>query len=153
MKMFQRNLYYSDGKKAPSFKLFIVPVVIFLTFLLPSIKKYPALISIVFATFGVTIILSSLCLLYVALKTERYVQKHDLQLWEKSKSHSFKDRREAGKAMRSMSMQIPCLEKSLKYANKIAFALLLIWTLIVFGVSSFIIFSNCWFEGKLVNCK
>ena len=49
-------------------------------------------------------------LLYVALKTERYVQKHDLQLWEKSKSHSFRDRREAGKAMRSMSMQIPCLE-------------------------------------------
>jgi len=139
--MFKTNLYYSDGKKVISFGLFIVPITIFLVFLLPLATKYPALIAILSVSFAITFVLLLLCCLCVGLKTDRYVQKHNFQLWKKSKSHSLKERREAAKAINSMSMQIPYLEKYLKYLNKIAFILFTIWTLIFLAIFSFIIFS------------
>jgi len=140
--VFNKRLYYSDGKKVTSFGLFIVPVAILFVFLLPlGIKNHPILVAAAFVSLAITVILSSLGFLYVGLRIDRYVQKHDFQLWKKSKSPSFKDRREAGKAMNAMSMQTPYLEKYVKYANRIAFTLLTIWTLMFLGIFSFIVFS------------
>jgi hypothetical protein len=46
--------------------------------------------------------------------------------------------------MSSMLLQVPYLEKIYKTANKIAFTLLLIWTLIFIVIYSFIICSFIW---------
>lgn len=140
--MFKRKLYYSDGKKVPPFWIFILPIAIFIVFGFPLVTKYPVLIAIVLISFFITFILLLLCFLYVGLKIDRYIQKHNFHLWKKSKSHSLRDRREASKEIKSLSMQIPSLEKSSKYANKIAFILLIIWTVIFLGIFSFIIFSD-----------
>jgi hypothetical protein len=139
--MFKKKLYYSDGKKASPFWIFIAPIAIFLVFGFPLITKYPVPIVILLVSFAITFIIISLYALYTGLKTDRYVQKHDFQLWKKSKSHSLRDRREASKEIRSLSLQVPYLEKYVKYANRIAFILLTIWTLIFLGIFSFIIFS------------
>lgn len=96
---------------------------------------------VILVSLAITIILALLYPLYVGLKTDRYVQKHNFQLWKKSKSHSLKERIEAGKEISAMSIQIPCLEKHVKFANKVAFALLTVWTLIFLGIFSLIIFS------------
>jgi hypothetical protein len=80
--------------------------------------------------------------IYGSFIVDRYVQKHDFQLWKKSKSASLKDRREAWKAIQAMCMRTPCLEKHMRYADRLAFTLLSIWTLIFLGVLLYIIFSD-----------
>ncbi len=139
--MFKRNLYYSDGKKVPPFWIFIAPIAIFFVCIPYLAKKNLPLMFAILASLAIILIFASLGFLYVGLRIDRYVQKHDFQLWKKSKSHSFKDRREAGKAMTAMSMRTPCLEKHVRYANKVAFILLTIWTLISLGIFSFMILS------------
>jgi len=140
--MFKRNLYYSDGKKVPPFWIFILPIAIFIVFGFPLVIRYPVLLAILLVSFVITFVPILLYALYVAFITDRYVQKHDFHLWKKSKSHSLRDRREASKEIRSLASQIPYLEKHVKYANKVAFILLAIWTLIFLGIFSFIIFSD-----------
>ena len=139
--MFKKKLYYSDSKKVSPFWIFILPIAIFLVVGFPLVTKYPVPIAILLVSFAITVILASLYPVYVGLKTDRYVQKHKFSLWKKSKSHSLRDRREASKEIRSLASQIPYLEKHVKYANKVAFILLAIWTLIFLGIFSFIIFS------------
>ena len=139
--MFKKKLYYSDGKKMPPFWIFIAPIAISLVVGIPLVTRYPVPIAIVLVSFIIAIILSGLCCAYVGFKIDRYVQKHDFHLWKKSKRHSFRDRREASKEIRSLASQIPYLEKHEKYANKVAFILLTVWTLIFLGVFSFIVFS------------
>jgi hypothetical protein len=139
--MFKKKLYYSDGKKVPPFWVFIAPVAISLVVGIPLVTRYPIPIAIVLGFFIVVIILSGLCYAYVGFKIDRYVQKHDFHLWKKSTRHSYRDRREASKEIRSLVSQIPYLEKHEKYANKVTFILLSIWTLIFLGVFSFILFS------------
>lgn len=139
--MFKRNLYYSDGKKVPPFWIFILPIAISLVFGFPLVKRYPVLLAILLVSFVITFIPILLYALYGAFITNRYVQKHDFHLWKKSKSHSLRDRREASKEIRSLASQIPYIEKHVKYANKVAFILLAIWTLIFLGIFSFIVFS------------
>ena len=129
--MFKKYLHYSNKRKvAISFGLlFIVPIAVLSVFFLPlGIEKQPLLIAAVCVSLIINSVFTALCALYVGLKADSYVQKHDFKLWKKSKSTSFKERNEAGKAIDSM--QIPCLEKPLKYANISAFILLTIWALI-----------------------
>ncbi|MFC1677441.1 hypothetical protein ACFL3G_10325 [Planctomycetota bacterium] len=139
--IFKSNRYFSDGKKVLPFWIFIAPIIISLVVGIPLVTKYPIPITILLVSFVIIIILASLCLLYEGVKIERYVQKHNFQLWKKSKSHLYRDRREASKEMKSLSTQIPHLERYSKYINRIAFTLLTIWTLIFIGIFSFIIFS------------
>jgi len=141
--MFKNNLYYSDGKKVTSFGLFIAPIAISIVSF-PLIAKYPVLIATILVSLAATIILSSLCFSLMGLKANRYFKKNHFQLWKKSKSRSFWERREAQKEINSMVLQIPYLEKPFRYANKIAFILFVIWTLIFLGIFSFIIFSAVW---------
>ena len=138
--MFKKKLYYSDGKKAPSFGIFIAPIAISFG-CVPLITKYPVPIAILLVSFVITFIPILLYALYGAFITDRYVQKHDFHLWKKSKNHSLRKRREAEKEINSLVMQTQCLEKHVKYANKVAFILLAIWTLIFLGIFSFIVFS------------
>lgn len=140
--MFKRNLYYSDGKKMPPFWVFIAPIAISLVVGIPLITRHPVPIAILLVSFGIILVAILLYALYGAFITGRYVQKHDFHLWKKSKSPSLRDRREASKEIRSLASQIPYLEKHVKYANKVAFILLAIWTLIFLGIFSFIIFSD-----------
>lgn len=140
--MFKKKLYYSDRKKITiSFGLlFILPIAVLSVFFLPlGIEKHLILIAAACISLVINSIFTALCALYVGLKADRYVQKHDFQLWKKSKSPSFRERNEAGKAIDSM--QIPSLEKHVKYVNKLAFTLLIVWTLIFLGGFSFIVFS------------
>jgi hypothetical protein len=140
--MLKINHCYSDKRRISiSFGLlFIVPIAILSIFFLPfGIEKQPLLIAAACVSLTINSIFAVLYALYVGLKADRYVQKHDFHLWKKSKSHSLRERREAARAIDSM--QIPSLEKSFRYANKIAFFLLVVWTLIFFGVFSFIIFT------------
>ena len=140
--MFKKYLYYSEGRTVTiSFGLlFIVPIAVLSVFFLPlGIEKQPLLIAAACVSLVINSIFTALCASYVGLKADRYVQKHDFHLWKKSKSHSLRDRREAAKAIDSM--QIPYLEKPVKYANKVAFVLLIVWILIFLGVFSFIVFS------------
>jgi len=139
--MFKKNRYYSDGTKVQSFGIFIAPIAISIVIGIPLVKKYPVPIVIVLVSFVITIILVSLCSLYVGLKMERYVQKHNFQLWKKLRSHSLRDRTKAARESKSLSLQIPYLIKNKKYADKIIFTLFAIWTLIFLGIFSFIIFS------------
>ena len=140
--MFKRNRYYSDGTRTPPFGLFIIPVAIFLVCLPYLANKSPLLMFIILASLGIAIILASLYPLYGGFKINHYVQKHNFQLWKKSKNPSLKERMDASKEINSLVMQTPCLEKYLKHGNKIAFILLIIWTLIFLGIFSFIIFSR-----------
>lgn len=139
--MYRRNLWHLNDKKTISFAVFIAPIAIFVLSVPYLAKKNLPLMVLMMASLGVALILASLCTFYVGLKADRYVQKHDFQLWKKSKSHSLKDRIEAGRSINAMCMRTPCLEKHMRYANKLAFTLLSIWTLIFLGVFSFIIYS------------
>lgn len=138
----RRNSYHPDGKRAISFKVFIVPIAIFLVCVPYLAKKDMPLMFVILISLAITLIFSSLGLLYVGLKADRYLQKNDFQLWKKSKSPSLKERREAGKAISAIYMQVPCLAKPFKLANNIAFVLLIIWTIVFLGIFSFIIFST-----------
>jgi hypothetical protein len=138
--MLKKYRYYSDGTKVPSFWIFIAPIAISFG-CVPLITKYPVPIAIVLVSFGIIFILSGLCCVYVGFKVDRYVQKHDFHLWKKSKMHSYRDRREASKEIRSLASQIPYLEKNKKYADKIIFTLFSIWTLIFLVIFSFIVLS------------
>jgi hypothetical protein len=138
--MFKIGRYYSDGKKYPPFWMFIAPIVVFLICFPYLIKRNPSLTVIILVSFATTLILISLYSLYVAFITNSYVQKHDFHLWKKSKSPSLKERQEAGREIMSLVSQTPYLEKYEKHANKIAFVLLTIWTLIFLGIFSLIIF-------------
>ncbi len=137
--LFKRK-HYSDGEKTPPFWIFIAPITITITVGFPLVKKYPLPIAILLLSFVITFIFISLCFLYVGLKIDRYIQIHHFQLWKKTKNHSHKVRREAGKEIVDLISQTPCLEKHQKYEDKISFILLSIWTLIFFGVFSFIVF-------------
>jgi hypothetical protein len=139
--MFGRNRYYSNGEKAPSFGLFIVPIAVFVVFGFPLITRYPVLVAIPLISFCIAFVLILLCCLYVGVKIDSYVLKHDFQLWKRSKSYSLKERREAGKVIDAITMQTPYLEKYVRYANKLAFISLTIWTIIFLICFSFIIFS------------
>ena len=140
--MFKRTLYYSDGKKMPPFWLFIAPIVISLVVGIPLVTRYPVPIAILLVSFVIIFISILLYALYGAFITNRYVQKHDFQLWKKSKSSSLRERREASKQINSLIMQTPRLEKSLKRANTVAFMLFVIWTLLFLGIFLFIILSE-----------
>jgi hypothetical protein len=140
--MNRRNPRHPDGKKTISFKMFVVPIAIFLVSVPYLAKKNLPLMFVILASLAITLILASLGLLYASLKANRYIQKHDFQLWKKIKSHSLKDRMEAGKAMSSIYMQVPCLAKPLELANNIAFVLLTIWTIGFILILSLIIFTG-----------
>ena len=137
--MFKR-LYYSDGKKAPTFGIFIAPIAISIVIGIPLITKYPVPIAILLVSFVIIFIPILLYALYGAFITDRYLQKHNFHLWKKSKRTSLKDRMEASKEIKSLSMQIPYLEKNKQYADKIIFILFAIWTFIFLVIFSFIIF-------------
>jgi len=139
--MFRRNLYHPYGKKPISFKVFIVPIAIFLVCVPYLAKKNLPLMFVILISLVVTLIFASLGLLYVGLKAGRYLKKHDFQLWKKSKSHSLRERMEAGRTVSTVYMQLPCLAKPLEFANKIAFVLLTIWTIMFLVIFSFVIFS------------
>ena len=124
----------------PPFWIFIAPIAMLFLFLLPlRAQNQPIIVAAALVSLAITVILSSLYYIYIGFKTDRYIEKHNFQLWKKSKSSSFRERREAGKTI--SSMRIPCLEKHIKYANIIAFILFLIWMLIFLGIFSFIVFS------------
>lgn len=141
--MFGKNLHYSNGKKVEPFGLFIAPMVItFMSF--PLIDKYPVPFSIVLVSLFATIILSSLSFLLTSPKANSYLKKHHSQLWAKRYSRSFRERWEARREIHSMILQVPQLEKLYKLANRIAFTLLSIWTLIFLMVYSLITCSFIW---------
>jgi hypothetical protein len=140
--MLKRILCYSVGKKVPPFWIFILPIAIFLVFGFPLVTKYPVPIAVLLIALFITFVLILLCCLYVGLKTDHYVQKHDFRLWKKSKSHSLKERMEAAKEIKALSMQVPDLERCSYYTNGIAFVLLTIWTIIFLLILSFIIFTG-----------
>lgn len=142
--MCRRNLWHLDDKKPISFTIFVAPIAIFVISIPYLAKKNIPLLFVMIASLGVTLILASLGLFFVGLKADRYVQKHDFPLWKKSKSHSLKDRMEAGRSINAMCMRTPCLEKRMRYANKLAFTLLAIWTLLFVGIFSFVVFSEMW---------
>jgi hypothetical protein len=104
-------------------------------------EKNPLLAFIAFFSFGITVILVSIYPIYAGIKTDSYVQKNDFQLWKKSKSTSFKDRREAGKAIKAIDMQVPYLAKRTKLAHKIAFILLTIWSISFLCIFLYILIS------------
>ncbi|OHB58094.1 MAG: hypothetical protein A2Y12_07415 [Planctomycetes bacterium GWF2_42_9] len=136
--MFKRS-HYSDGKRGYPFWIFIVPIIAFVLCFPYLIKGNPGLTVIILIFLFITFIIISLYELYGGFITNHYVQKHNLNLWKKSKSHSLRERQEAGKEINSLVSQIPCLEKHSNLANKIAFRLLTIWTLIFIVISLFII--------------
>ena len=140
--MYIRNLCRPIGKKVISFKIFIAPITVFLVCIPYLAKKNLLLTFIILASLAITLILASLGLMFVSLKADRYIQKHDFQLWKKTKSHSLKDRMEAGKAISSIYTQVPCLAKTSEFANNIAFVLLTSWTVIFLLILSFIIFTG-----------
>lgn len=142
--MFGRNRHYLDATKTYPFWIFIAPFTIFLVVGIPLVTKYPVPIAILLVSLLIIFVPILLYGLYGAFITGRYVQKHDFQLWKKSKSASLKDRREAEKAINAMCMRTPYLEKHMRYANKVAFIVLTIWTLVFLGIFSFIIFSAMW---------
>ncbi len=137
-----RNIFLHSGEKVISFKVFIVPIAFFLVSLPYLAKKNLPLTFAIFVSLAITLILASLGLFYVSLKADRYIQKHEFQLWKKTKSHSLKDRMEAGKAISSIYVQVPCLAKTLKFANNIAFVLLVIWTITFLLILSFIVLTG-----------
>ena len=139
--IFKKSGYRRDKEKAISLKIFIVPIVFFLICVPYMAERKPLLAFIAFFSFGITIILVSIYPVYASLKTDSYVQKHDFQLWKKSKSASFKDRREAGKAIKAMDMQVPCLAKRMKLAHRIAFILLTTWSLVFLCILLFVLIS------------
>jgi len=139
--MFERNRYYPDGTKVQSFGIFIAPVAISIVIGIPLVTRYPIPIAILIVSFGITFVLVLLCSWYAGIKANYYIQKHNFQLWKKSKSNSLRDRMEASRELESLSMQIPYLIKNRKCVDKINFILFAIWTLIFLGVFSFIVFS------------
>jgi hypothetical protein len=128
--------------KTISIKIFIAPIAIFLVCVPYLANRNIPLTFIILASLAFVIILASIGLLYVGLKIDRYVQENDFQLWKRSKSHSLKERIEAGKAIKTMSMHVPQLEECVKKVDKIAFVLLAIWTTIFLLILSFIIFTG-----------
>jgi hypothetical protein len=139
--MFGRNRYYSDGTKVQSFGIFIAPIAISIVIGMPLVTRYPIPIAILIVSFGITFVLVLLCSSYGAIKANYYFQKHNFQLWKKSRSHSLRDRTEAVKELESLSLQIPYLIKKRKFVDHIIFILFAIWTLIFLAVFSFIVFS------------
>ena len=115
-----------------SFKIFIVPIVVFFICLPYLARKNPLLMFITLGSFGITVILTLLYPAYASLKDRKtylYLQEQNFALWKKSQSHSLKDRWVARKAMDAIYMQDPSLAKRMKLANKIAFILLTVWSL------------------------
>lgn len=139
--MFKRNLYYSDGTKVPPFWIFIAPVILLIVPGFPLVTKHPVPLAILLVSFVITFILIAFYFAYVDFITDRYLQKHDFKLWKRTKKSSHRERRQAAKEIESLSRQIPYLEKHVKYRNKFAFILLSIWTLILFVILVFILFS------------
>lgn len=142
--MFRRNHQRLDGVKAYPFWIFIAPIATFVIVGIPLVTRYPVPIAMLTCSFILVFIPIGLHGIYGSFIVNRYVQKHDFQLWKKSKSTSLKDRREAWKAIQAMCVRTPCLEKHMKYANKLAFSLLAIWTLVFVGIFAFIVFSEVW---------
>ena len=128
--------------KIISSRIFIAPIAMFLVCVPYLAKRSIPLTFIIFASLSVAIILASIGLLYVSFKIDRYVQENNFQLWKRSKSHSLKERIESGKAIKTMSMQIPQLKECVKRVDKIAFALLAIWTVIFLTILSLVIFTG-----------
>ena len=123
------------------FSIFVIPVAISFgcVFL---IEKYPLPVAVLLVSFGITIIGVSLFVSYAGLKINRYIQENDFQTWKKLHSTSLRDRRDAAKIIKIMSLQIPQLEEYKRKGDKIAFILLTVWSLIFFGVISFIAFKE-----------
>ena len=142
--MFRRKHRLRYGSKTYPFAIFIAPITISLVVGIPLVTEYPVPIATLLVSLIIVFIPILLYGLYGAFITDRYVQKHDFQLWKKAKSPSLKDRREAEEAINALCMRTPCLERRMTYANKLAFTVLTIWTLIFLGVFLFIIFSAIW---------
>jgi predicted permease len=140
--MLKRWLYYSKVRKSPPFGLLVVPIAICLVFVPYLAKKHPLLNVIVIVALGIIFVFLSIYGIYGAFITGRYIQKHDFQLWKKSKSSKLRERREAAKEIHATCMRTPHLEKHVRYFNKLAFVLFLIWTLIFVGVYLFAVFSD-----------
>jgi len=124
-----------------SFGIFIAPIAISVVVGIPLVTKYPVPIAVLLASFVITFFLVLLCSLYGGLKANYYIQKHNFQLWKKLKSTSLRDRKEAARELKSLSLQIPYLIKNKKCVDKIIFILFTIWTLIFLVIFSFIVFS------------
>lgn len=139
--MFEKNIEPSGAKKIPSFGFFIVPFLIFLISFPFLFSKNPPFSGLLFASLAIAILVAASPFFYVQLKASRYFQKNNFPLWKKSKSRLLRERIEASELMSNMVTEIPCLKNSFKLVNKIAFAVLIIWTVIFIIVSSFIIFS------------
>jgi len=100
------------------------------------IEKNPALLAFVLASFMATAVLAILCGAYVGLKTDRYVKNNHFALWQRSKSHSFKERTHAQRQIRMLDA--PYLEQISKKWHKVGWSLFLIWFAIVLVVMSYL---------------
>ena len=139
--MLSQKYDYSDTTKKFRFGIFIIPIVISFCCIF-LIKRHPLPIAILLVSFGITIIIISLFISYAGLKINKYIQKNDFQTWKKLHSTSLRERRDAAKTVKIMSSQIPQLEEFKTKGDKIAFTLLMIWTVIFIGIISFIIFKE-----------